>query len=95
MTESRSKQDCASSKVHRESTTGAMLIYFRTRANTEAIQRHLARYKIEARAYHAEMAQSKRDEALEYFKEDPNPTVCATIAFGMVRPCPRSMRTLP
>ncbi|MBF0197417.1 MAG: RecQ family ATP-dependent DNA helicase [Planctomycetes bacterium] len=67
----------------KEKTRGATVIYVTLQATSEEVAAHLTANGLVARAYHAGMNDEDRKNVQEWFMEDPNAIVAATIAFGM------------
>lgn len=59
------------------------IIYCMSRKTSESVAEKLREKGIKARAYHAGLTASQRDEVQEAFINDEIDVVCATIAFGM------------
>ena len=59
------------------------IIYCMSRKTSESVAGKLREKGIKARAYHAGLTASQRDEVQEAFINDEIDVVCATIAFGM------------
>ncbi|GFK94228.1 ATP-dependent DNA helicase RecQ [Fundidesulfovibrio magnetotacticus] len=62
---------------------GAALVYVTLQKTAETVAQWLREHGVEARAYHAGMAQEEREAVQEAFMASGDLTVVATIAFGM------------
>ena len=65
------------------SQDGARLIYVTLQKTAEAVAEAMQEAGIDARAYHAGLADEDRAEIQDWFMNDESATVVATIAFGM------------
>lgn len=66
-----------------KTSTGASIIYCRSRRQTEALSKHLAQHDIPSLFYHAGMSREKRENAQQAWMNDEVKTMIATTAFGM------------